>query len=136
MEFLIWLILLIVGVLQVILFFKIWTMTDNVKAIKDKDGYDAYIVYAKTFAIAKAKEHLNSRPKVAEIIALYEDDTICSLSSEGGYDVKTVWSIYLKTESATVVRTCTVTLRITCCNGSLPMALESWKVISEPKAVL
>lgn len=137
MEFLIYLILLIVGVLQVILFFKIWVMTDDVKAIKNgiKD-YDPYNIYAKTFATAKAKEYLSNRPKVAEVVSLYDNDTTCSLAPEGGYEVKTVWSVLVKAESGNTERTCAVTLHLACDNSSLPMMSESWRVVSEPKATL
>lgn len=133
MSILFGIVLLITGVLQVILFFKIWGMTDDVKSIKKEFiEYDPYKTYAKTFAVAAAKEYLSSRPKVAKINGLCDTGIICVLSPQGGYDVTTLWNLHVKSESEIYERNYSVTVHITCSNCSVPIMPESWKAVVEP----
>lgn len=137
MEIIIGLIILVAGVLQVILFFKIWSMTDDVKAMKNNfDSYDAYSIYAKTFAPAKAEEFLSSRPSVIEIKSMYGGDLSCTLSPLGGYEIRTVWNVLVKSESGDRIGNSEVTFRLVCVDSSRPTLPESWNIIGEPKARL
>lgn len=84
-------IIIVFGVLQIILFFKMWGMTNDTKKIKDlvqANGYPDDVYPAKIeFALGnteKAKEMVN-RDFVCEVYKLYSEVSASSMSEESEY---------------------------------------------------
>lgn len=129
-------IFLIVGVLQIILFFKIWVMTNDIKELRNEFiDYDPYKIYAKTFGIAESQKFLESRPKVVEVKNLDKySKVICTLSSNGTYEVTTTWFAIVNTGDGANACLCSVELRLSCIDSSVPMKRESWTVMGEATA--
>lgn len=114
------------SVLSIILFFKVWGMTNDIKAIRDdrpQNSIDIVTQFAWAFSANLTKIAMQNEMQDFEILSFEGVDSVTPYE-KGGFLVESRWNVAVKGNSNSYVRSFNSV--ITCNDLTKLMDIQSW----------